>query len=103
MNKLILPLFLALVVATGIMATPLLLIQSPTKHNGVETVAPVASDEKNQSGSSFATTQTVTQTSRQTELSSLPSISGALYMLATGILVASATTFVAVKVKKTIL
>jgi hypothetical protein len=102
MNKLVFPIFLALIVATSIMVMPILLIQASTIQNGVETAAPVAADEKAQGSSSFATIQTVTRTGGQTELSTPSNMSNVLYMLATGVLVASAATFIVVKTRRAI-
>jgi len=103
MNKLILPLILALIVATTVMATPLLFMQSPTKQTG-EFALPGSADQKNSYTAPAGAVQTQTRTQAQNmepvSITGASVLSNVFYMLATAILIASVATFVVVRTQR---
>jgi len=104
MNKLILPLLLALIIATTVMATPLIFLQSETRQTG-EFVSPGSADQKNSytTPAGAVQTQTNSKTLEPISIGGTSSLLNVFYMLAMGILIASFTTFIVVRIQRRLL
>lgn len=105
MNKLILPLFLALIVATTVMATPLIFAQPATRQTSGEFISPGSADQKNTdtTPAGAAQTQTDSKTLETISITGTNSLLNVFYMLAIGIFIASFTTLIVIRTQRRLL